>query len=65
MSTSSAPPFIPPEPVSSVGSHSQHSEKTPWLLNSVYASRTVRAQPNGLSGLNYAWIEDFKALQEK
>lgn len=40
-------------------------EKTPWLLNSVYASRTVRAQPNGLSGLNYAWIEDFKALQEK
>lgn len=40
-------------------------EKTPWLLNSVYAPRTVRPQPNGLSGLNYGWIDDFKALQAK
>jgi hypothetical protein len=37
---------------------------TPWLLNSVYAARTVRANPDGSAAFNYAWIDDFKALQK-
>ncbi|WP_342249471.1 hypothetical protein [Sphingomonas sp. OTU376] len=36
---------------------------TPWLLNSVFAARTVRPNPDGSAAFNYAWIEDFRALQ--
>lgn len=38
-------------------------EKTPWLLNSVFAARTVRPNPDGSAQPNYAWIDDFRALQ--
>ncbi|GAA3246288.1 hypothetical protein [Nonomuraea helvata] len=38
-------------------------DKTPWLLNSVYAAYTV--QPRGaLSGRGY-WLDDFRALQRR
>ncbi|HET6526994.1 hypothetical protein [Sphingopyxis sp.] len=37
---------------------------TPWLLNSVVAARTVRPNPDGSAAFNYAWIDDFRALQE-
>jgi hypothetical protein len=40
-------------------------EKTPWLLNSVYAGRTVRSNADGSAAPNYAWIDDFKVLQKK
>lgn len=40
-------------------------EKTPWLLNSVYAGRTIRPNADGSAAPNYAWIDDFKALQQK
>ncbi|MFC4307743.1 arylsulfatase [Steroidobacter flavus] len=40
-------------------------DKTPWLLNSVFAPRTVQANPDGSAAANYAWLEDFKALQRK
>lgn len=36
-------------------------EKTPWLLNSVYAKYTVRSRPDGTSGPGY-WLDDFRAL---
>lgn len=36
---------------------------TPWLLNSVFAARTVRPNPDGSAAFNYAWIDDFQALQ--
>ena len=39
-------------------------EKTPWLLNSVFAPRTIRANPDGSAAANYAWIDDFKAQQK-
>lgn len=38
-------------------------DTTPWLLNSVFAGRTVRPNPDGSAAANYAWLEDFKALQ--
>lgn len=37
---------------------------TPWLLNSVYAARSVRPNPDGSAAFDYAWIDDFRALQE-
>ncbi len=37
--------------------------KVPWLLNSVFAPYTVQPAPNGLAGLGYAWIDDFRELQ--
>ncbi|MBE1584737.1 hypothetical protein ACFPOI_42615 [Nonomuraea angiospora] len=38
-------------------------DKTPWLLNSVYAPYTV--QPRGaMSGRGY-WLDDFRALQQR
>ncbi|MFD1535490.1 hypothetical protein [Nonomuraea guangzhouensis] len=37
-------------------------DKTPWLLNSVYAAKTVRPRAD-LSGRGY-WLEDFRALQQ-
>lgn len=38
-------------------------DKVPWLLNSVFAPYTVQPAPNGLAGLGYAWIDDFRDLQ--
>lgn len=38
-------------------------DKQPWLLNSLYANRTVRTPDGGLPGRNRAWCEDFRALQ--
>ncbi|MFC5240779.1 hypothetical protein [Streptomyces atrovirens] len=37
--------------------------KPPWLLNAVFAPRTVQPWRNGTTGRGYAWIEDFRALQ--
>ncbi|WP_369062329.1 hypothetical protein ABOZ73_08585 [Caulobacter sp. 73W] len=37
----------------------------PWLLNSVYAPTTVARNPDGSAAFNYAWIDDFRALQGK
>jgi hypothetical protein len=30
----------------------------------VFAPRTIRANPDGSAAANYAWIDDFKALQK-
>ncbi|MFE9331911.1 hypothetical protein [Streptomyces sp. NPDC006925] len=38
-------------------------DKQPWLLNSVYATRTVRAREDGATGHTTAWFDDFTALQ--
>lgn len=38
-------------------------DKTPWLLNSVFASYTVQTWKNGTTGRGYAWIDEFQALQ--
>jgi hypothetical protein len=40
-------------------------EKTPWLLNSLFAARTVEPGPGGAAAPNYAWLEEFKALQKR
>jgi len=40
-------------------------KSTPWLLNSVFAARTVKPNPDGSAAFNYAWIDDFRALQEQ
>ena len=40
-------------------------KKVPWLLNSVVAGRSVQPNADGSSAFNYAWIDDFKALQKK
>jgi len=40
-------------------------KKAPWLLNSVVAGRSVQPNPDGSAAFNYAWIDDFKALQKK
>lgn len=40
-------------------------QSTPWLLNSVVAGRTIRKNPDGTSQFNYAWVDDFKALQKQ
>ncbi|TDD79653.1 hypothetical protein E1293_22725 [Actinomadura darangshiensis] len=39
--------------------------KPPWLLNSLYASRTVQPQSDGTPGRSYSWFDDFRALQRK
>jgi hypothetical protein len=44
-------------------SNSFGPDKTPWLLNSLFASRTVQPLPDGTSAPNYAWLDEFKALQ--
>ncbi|MFC4009882.1 hypothetical protein ACFOY2_21815 [Nonomuraea purpurea] len=36
--------------------------KDPWLLNSVYASHTVKPRPSGLSAPS-PWLKSFQALQ--
>jgi len=38
--------------------------KTPWLINSVFAGRTVRPNADGSAAPNYAWLDDFRALQK-
>lgn len=38
-------------------------DKTPWLLNSVFAPATIRPNPDGSAAANYAWIDSFRALQ--
>ena len=35
----------------------------PWILNALYANRTVTPAPNGADRFNYAWIDDFHAIQ--
>ncbi|WP_433473726.1 hypothetical protein ACQPZP_33675 [Spirillospora sp. CA-142024] len=37
--------------------------KPPWLLNSVFATLTVRQRDQAMSTPNYAWIGDFRRLQ--
>ncbi|MCG5215596.1 hypothetical protein [Streptosporangium sp. KLBMP 9127] len=37
-------------------------KKDPWLLNSVFATFTVKPRASGLSAPGY-WLDDFKALQ--
>lgn len=41
-----------------------NAKSTPWLLNSIYASATVRPEPNGEAAPNYAWLEDFRRAQK-
>ncbi|WP_211295064.1 hypothetical protein [Novosphingobium guangzhouense] len=38
--------------------------KTPWLLNSVFAGRTIQPDTDGGAAPNYAWIDDFIAEQK-
>lgn len=38
---------------------------TPWVLNGLFANRTVQPDPaTGQDQLNYAWIKDFQKIQE-
>ncbi|MFV3077680.1 hypothetical protein [Niveispirillum fermenti] len=39
-------------------------DKTPWLINSVFAPRSIRPNADGSAAANYAWIDDFRALQK-
>ncbi|MDF2640336.1 MAG: uncharacterized protein K0R64_3320 [Novosphingobium lindaniclasticum] len=39
-------------------------KKTPWLINSVFAGRTIKPDADGSSAPNYAWIDDFIAEQK-
>jgi len=39
--------------------------RAPWLLNSIYADRTAKRNPDGTAAFNYAWIDDFKAAQKQ
>lgn len=39
-------------------------DKTPWLINSVFAPATIRRNTDGSAAPNYAWLDDFKALQK-
>ncbi|MEV0699613.1 hypothetical protein AB0I53_17095 [Saccharopolyspora sp. NPDC050389] len=40
-------------------------DKKPWLLNSLFASRTVQPLPDGTPAPDYAWLDEFKALQHQ
>jgi hypothetical protein len=40
-------------------------DKKPWLLNSLFASRTVQPFPDGTPKPNYAWLDEFRALQHQ
>jgi hypothetical protein len=40
-------------------------DKTPWLLNSLFATHTVQPLPNGTAAPNYAWLPEFQALQHQ
>ena len=37
-------------------------KSTPWLINSVYARRTVKPNPDGTTAFNYAWIDEFRRM---
>lgn len=37
--------------------------KAPWLLNSVYASLTVKPRGEAMSSPGYAWLADYRKLQ--
>ncbi|HEX5552985.1 MAG TPA: hypothetical protein VFX43_07015 [Chitinophagaceae bacterium] len=37
----------------------------PWILNALYANRTVRMDPGSPTPFNYAWINDFVAIQDQ
>ncbi|TCO19802.1 hypothetical protein EV652_113201 [Kribbella steppae] len=39
--------------------------KPPWLLNSVFATLTVQPSDQGISTPGYAWIADFRRVQEQ
>jgi hypothetical protein len=36
----------------------------PWILNSIYANRTVKPDASGLTPFNYGWIDDFLQAQD-
>lgn len=38
-------------------------DKTPWLINSVFAGRTIRPNSDGTAAPNYMWFDQFKRLQ--
>ncbi|MFD8094866.1 hypothetical protein [Streptomyces malaysiensis] len=38
-------------------------DKQPWLLNSLYANRTVERSDDGSPAHNYGFFDDFRALQ--
>jgi hypothetical protein len=40
------------------------SNTMPWVLNSIYANRTVQPDSAGQNQFNYAWIRDFWAAQD-
>ena len=40
-------------------------EKTPWLINSVFAGRTIKPNRDGTAAANYMWFDQFKRLQDK
>jgi hypothetical protein len=40
-------------------------DSKPWLLNSLFASRTVQKLPDGSPAPNYAWLSQFQALQDQ
>jgi hypothetical protein len=39
-------------------------KKTPWLINSIFAGRTIKPNADGSAAPNYAWIDDFIAEQK-
>ncbi|MET8472097.1 hypothetical protein ABZY90_04480 [Streptomyces sp. NPDC006422] len=47
--------------IESMASH-WGADKTPWILNPLYANRTVRPGANGALGRN-VWFDQFKTLQ--
>ncbi|MGW7750254.1 hypothetical protein ACWGK6_01525 [Streptomyces violaceusniger] len=40
-------------------------DKQPWLLNSLYANRTVERADDGSPAHNYGFFDDFRALQRQ
>jgi hypothetical protein len=38
-------------------------KKSPWLLHTLYANRTVKRSDGGLPAPNDAFFDDFRALQ--
>ncbi|MEV6128368.1 hypothetical protein AB0M05_16275 [Streptomyces violaceusniger] len=40
-------------------------DKQPWLLNSLYANRTVERAEDGSPAHNYGFFDDFRALQRQ
>ncbi len=40
-------------------------DSSPWLFNSLFASKTVQSPKDSLPGRNGGWIEDFRFLQRE